>query len=95
MTTESPRPIPGTDAYWRDRKQAFGLIRTLETAIKRRNAAPLYLPGRNYDPDGEFDDVIENTGPWERVDALQKQAAASPTVIEILTANGRLALLKE
>jgi hypothetical protein len=95
MTTESSRPIPRTNAYWRDRKQAFALIRTLEAAIRRRNAAPLYLPGRNYDPDGEFDDVIENTGPWERVDALRKQAAVNPTAVEILTANGRLALLNE
>ena len=95
MTGEISRPVPGTDAYWRDRKQAFGLIRTIEEAIRQRDAAPHYLPGRNYDPDGEFDDVIENIGPWERVDALQKQAAANPTVVEILTANGRLALLSK
>ena len=95
MISESPRPISGTDAYWHDRKQAFAHIRTLEAAIRQRNAAPHYLPGPSYDLDGEFDDVIENIGPWERVDALQKQAAANPTVVEILTANGRLALLNE
>jgi hypothetical protein len=95
MTMESARPIPGTDAYWRDRKQAFGIIRTLEAAIRQRDTAPHYRAASHCDEDGEYEDVVENFGPWDRVAALQKQAATNPTVVEILTANARLALLSE
>ena len=95
MTIQSSRPVPGTDAYWRDRKQAFGLIREIEKAIRQRDAAPHYYATSNCNEDGECDDVLENIGPWDRVVELQDQAAANSTVIEILTAQGRLALLKE
>ena len=95
MTIQSSRPVPGTDAYWRDRKQAFGLIRAIEKAITQRDAEPHYYASSNCNEDGEYDDVIENIGPWDRVVALQDQAATNPTVIEILTAQGRLVLLKE
>jgi hypothetical protein len=95
MTGETSRPVPGTDAYWRDRKQAFGLIRTIEEAIRQRDAAPHYCASSYCNEDGEYDDVIENIGPWDRVVALQEQGAANPTVVEILTAQGRLALLSK
>ena len=77
----SIRPVPGTDAYWQDRKVAFALIRDLEKAIEKRNQAPMYLG------------MTENIEPWDRVVKLQDQAAANPTVTEILTAQDRLALL--
>ena len=93
INTSSARPVPGTDAYWQDRKQAFALIRDIEKAIEARNQAPMYLAGTSYNDEDNYDDVIENTGPWERVGNLQDQAAANPTVVEILTAQNRLALL--
>ncbi len=94
MPINSIRPIPGTEAYWQDRTQAFALVRKLEKAIEVRNRAPLYLAGPGYDPEDNSDDVIENIGPWERVAALQDQARNNPTVMEILTAQGRLTLLE-
>jgi hypothetical protein len=95
MTIQSSRPVPGTAAYWRDRRQAFELIRTLEEAIRQRDAAPHYRASSYCNEDGEYDDVIENIRPWDRVVALQDQGAANPTVVEILTAHGRLALLSK
>ncbi len=93
MTANTQRPTPGTDAFWRDRRQAFTLIGELEQAIERRNSAPLYLAGPSYDAEENFADVIENDGPWERVAELQDEARANPTVLEILTAQARLTLL--
>ncbi|HWL19193.1 MAG TPA: hypothetical protein VNS33_05970 [Bradyrhizobium sp.] len=93
MFISTARPAPGTDAYWHDRQAAFALIRELETAIAQRARAPLYLAGPSYDPDDNFDDVIENTGPWDRVCNLQDRGSNNPTVVEILTASKRLALL--
>jgi hypothetical protein len=77
----SARPVPGTDAYWQDRKQAFALLRKLERAIEVRNQAPMYIG------------IEENIGPWDRVVELQDRAQANPTIVEILTAQNRLALL--
>ena len=91
--TLSSRPIPGTDAYWRDRSEAFALIRRIEAAIAACKRAPLYLTGTSYDEEDNFDDVIENTGPWDRAAALKKQARGNPTAMEILTAQKRLSLI--
>ena len=93
MTIDTTYPLAGSNAYWQQRRQAFALIRELEQAIKRRDAAPQYLAGPSYDPEEGFDDVIENTGPWDRVAALQDRARAHQAVVEILTAQRRLGLL--
>ncbi|TWB77193.1 hypothetical protein FBZ87_1035 [Nitrospirillum amazonense] len=84
MSINSAKPIPGTDAYWMARHEAFAFIRRLERAIVVRNQAPIYVGG---------DDLIENTGPWERVCALQDEARGTPMVMEILGAQLRLKLL--
>ena len=93
MSIESAHPLPGSDAYWQQRRQAFALIRELENAITARNRAPQYLAAPSYDPEENFDDVIENVGPWDRVVAMQDRARAHPAVVEILTAQLRLKLL--
>ena len=93
MTIPSSRPVPSTDAYWQDRKEAFAFIRRLENAIAACKRAPLYLPGPSYDPEDNFDDVVENLGPWDRAAGLKKQARDNPTIVEILTAQKRLSLL--
>ncbi|MFE0757021.1 hypothetical protein ACFW16_23890 [Inquilinus sp. NPDC058860] len=93
MTIASSRLIPGTDAYWHDRKEAFALIRRFENAIAACKRAPLYLPGRDYDEEDNSDDVVENLGPWDRADALRTEARGNLTVVEILTAQKRLALI--
>ncbi len=85
MSISNARPIPGTDEYWRQRREAFALIRTLERAIKVRNEAPMYI--------GSPDDPDENIGPWDRVCALQDQAHRNPMVMETLAAHKRLTLL--
>lgn len=93
MTIASSRPIPGTDAHWLDRKEAFALIRLVENAIAACKRAPLYLPGPDYDEEDNFDDVVENLGPWDRAANLKREARDNPTVVEILTAQKRLELL--
>lgn len=93
MTINSAHPMHGGDAYWQSRREAFRLIRDIETAITARNRAPHYLAGPSYDAEDEVDDVIENIGPWDRVAELQDRAQANPIVVAILTAQRRLELL--
>jgi hypothetical protein len=87
--------IPGSDAYWRDRKDAFALVVRLHEAIRQRRRAPLYLAGPGYDSEDCPDDVIENLGPWNCVADLRQQAKSNPTVMEILVAQRRLLLLED
>ena len=64
MTEQKIIRIDGGSAeYWRDRKQAFGLIRDAELAAKRLAEAPMYLHG-GYDEDGDVI-PIENLGPHD------------------------------
>jgi len=93
MIIPLPRSVPGSDAYWADRKAAFALIADLQAAIGHRNRAPRYIAGPGYDRERNPGAVIENLGPWNRVAALQDAALANPTVIQILTAQCRLDLL--
>ncbi|KRA67040.1 hypothetical protein ASD89_02105 [Caulobacter sp. Root656] len=93
MTTRLARPAPGSDAYWADRKAAFGMIARLEIAIARRNQEPQHLAGVGYDWESGEGEVIENLAPWNYVGRLQDAARANPTVVEILTAQGRMDLL--
>jgi len=94
MATASSRPIPGTDAYWHDRREAFALIRRLENAIAECKRAPLYLAGPSYDEEDNYDDVVENLGPWEYAATLRQRASDNPTVAEILTTQRRLSLIE-
>lgn len=82
----SGRPIPGTDAYWRERRRAFALIRELEDAQDERGFIVW-----SYGLDMPLNDTAERE---DRITRLAAQAADDPTVIEILTAQNRLALLK-
>jgi hypothetical protein len=94
MATASPHPIPGTDAYWHDRREAFALIRRLENAVAECKRAPLYLAGPSYDAEDNYDDVVENLGPWEYVATLRQRARDNPTVAEILATQRRLSLIE-
>ncbi|WP_154667383.1 hypothetical protein [Niveispirillum irakense] len=85
MVTETTAPIRGTDAYWRQRRDAFALIESLEQAIRIRNQAPMYV--------GSADDPIENIGPWDRGCQLQDQVRQDPLAMETLAAQKRLTLL--
>lgn len=85
MSINSAKSIPGTDAYWVARREAFAFIRRLERAIVVRSQAPMYV--------GSGDDPIENTGPWKRVCALQDEARGNSMVMETLGAQQRLKLL--
>ncbi|WP_040843042.1 hypothetical protein, partial [Nitrospirillum viridazoti] len=67
MSINSAKPIPGTNAYWAQRREAFAFINRLEWAIGVRDRAPMYIAGPSYDPEENFDDVVENIGPWQRV----------------------------
>lgn len=93
MSNNIAKPIPGTEAYWRHRQEAFALIQALEKAIVERDRAPMYITGPHYDSEDNCDDVVENIGPWDRVCALQDRARENPMVMETLTAQNRLSLL--
>jgi hypothetical protein len=85
MVTETTATIRGTDAYWRQRRMAFGLIESLEQAIRIRNQAPMYV--------GSADDPMENIGPWDRVCQLQDRVRQDQLALETLAAQKRLTLL--
>lgn len=87
--------VPGSDRYWRRRRDAFAFILRLQRAIRERNRAPMYIAGPGYDPEDGHDDVIENLGPWDLVAGLRNEAEANPTVMEILAAQRRLSLLDD
>ena len=73
--------IPGTPAYWAERRAAFAAIAALKAAIQYRDRSP------------KFVGYSENIGPWDRVCALQSQCEANPAAVEILSANNNLNLL--
>jgi hypothetical protein len=82
MTDTSDMPRPATPAYWADRKAAFQHIAALQDALFQRNHAPRYLGA-----------TLENDGPWVHLAQLQDSARTNPTILQILTAQGRLDLL--
>jgi hypothetical protein len=95
MTSNTGHPLHGAAAGRDPRQEAQAVIAELEKAIKRCKEAPTYLAGPNYDPEENFDDVIENIEPWDRLAELQDRARANPLVVEILTEQGRLKLLSQ
>ncbi|WP_204736947.1 hypothetical protein [Gluconacetobacter azotocaptans] len=92
MTHIVQRPIPGTEAYLRDRRQVFAEIRQLESLIAWRTRQPRWH-AVGYDADGE-PDVDANDRPWNKVHDARQVLATNPTVTEILGAQGRQSLLE-
>ena len=75
----------GSAEYWRQRREAFALIREAEEAGERMKTAPLYLHG-GYDEDG---DVI----PIELQDELVMRANGVPSFkVKLGSHKGNLAL---
>ncbi len=66
MTIVASHPIPGTDAYWHVRREAFDLIRRLENATAACKEAPLYLPRPTDEEEDDYNPIVENTGPRQR-----------------------------
>ena len=87
---EIVRSDGGSAEYWRDRKQAFGLIRDAELAAKRLAEAPMYLHG-GYDEDGDVI-PIENLGPHDDMEDAIWAIEADPTAVSILVAQGRTSI---
>ena len=88
MTEQKIIRIDGGSAeYWRDRKQAFGLIRDAELAAKRLAEAPMYLHG-GYDEDGDVI-AIENLRSHDDMEDAIRAIEAIETAVSILVAQGR------
>lgn len=77
----------GSADYWRERREAFALIREAEEAGERARTAPMYLHG-GFDEDG---DVIplENLGPWDDFEDAIQRLEANETAVSILVAQER------
>ena len=77
----------GSAKYWRQRKLGFRLIHEAERALRRLEAAPMYLHG-GYD---ENDDVIaiENLGPYDDMEDAIRSIEANETAVSILVAQRR------
>lgn len=88
MTDHKITSIDGGSAeYWRERRQAFGLIREAELAAERLAKAPMYLHG-GYDEDGDVI-PIENLAPHDDMEEAIRAIEANPTAVSILIAQGR------
>lgn len=77
----------GSPEYWRDRREAFALIREAEEAGLRMQEAPLYLHG-GYDEDGDVIPV-ENLGPCDDFEDAIRRLEANETAVSILIAQER------
>lgn len=77
----------GSEAYWRERREAFALIRRTERTAKRAKTAPMHLHG-GYDQDGDVV-AVENLAPFEAMDEAFFELLAHPTVTRILFAQRR------
>lgn len=77
----------GSEAYWRDRREAFALIRKAERAAKRAKTAPMYLHG-GYDEDGDVI-AVENLEPFEAMDDAFSGLLGHATATRILLAQRR------
>lgn len=77
----------GSPEYWRDRREAFALIREAEEAGLRMQDAPLYLHG-GYDDDGDVIPV-ENLGPYDDFEDAIQRLEANQTAVSILVAQER------
>ncbi|WP_206612791.1 hypothetical protein [Paenirhodobacter populi] len=77
----------GCESYWRERREAFALIRKAERAARRAKEAPMYLHG-GYDEDGDVI-AIENLAPYEAMDEVILALQANRTAMSILGAQGR------
>ncbi len=77
----------GSPEYWRQRKEAFRLIREAEAAGERMKKAPMYLHG-GYDADGDVI-AIENLGPHDDFMDAVHALEANETAVSILAAQQR------
>ena len=77
----------GSAEYWRQRREAFALIREAEEAGERMKAAPLYLHG-GYDEDGDVI-PIENIEPCDEFEEAVQRVEANETAVSILVAQER------
>lgn len=80
----------GSAEYWRERREAFALIREAEEAGERMKTAPLYLHG-GYDEDGDVI-PIENIEPFDDFEDAVQRVEANATAVSILVAQERMAI---
>ena len=80
----------GSAEYWRERREAFALIREAEEAGERMKTAPLYLHG-GYDEDGDVIPV-ENIEPFDDFEDAVQRVEANATAVSILVAQERMAI---
>ncbi|MBA8907950.1 hypothetical protein [Aminobacter ciceronei] len=78
----------GSAEYWRQRKQAFRLIREAERAAEDLARAPIYIRGRWDDEYGDYEPV-ENLGPHDDMDDAIRAIEADETAVGILVAQRR------
>lgn len=88
MTNRNLISIDGGSAgYWRQRTEAFHLIREAEECAKRLEIAPMYLHG-GYDDNGDAIPV-DNLGPHDDMDDAIRAIEADKTAVGILVAQRR------
>lgn len=80
----------GSAEYWRERREAFALIREAEEAGEQMKTAPLYIHG-GYDEDGDVI-PIENIEPFDDFEDAIQRLLANETAVSILVAQERMTI---
>ncbi len=89
MTHRSITSIDGGSAeYWRQRKQAFRLIRDAQWAADELKRAPQYIAGRWDEDYGDYEPV-ENLGPHDDMEEAIRAIEADETAVSVLVAQRR------
>jgi hypothetical protein len=78
----------GSADYWRQRKQAFRLIREAEIAAEALERAPMYISGSWDDEYGDYEPV-ENLGPHDEMEDVIRAIEVDETAVGILIAQRR------
>jgi hypothetical protein len=81
------KPIPGTEQYWKMRKDAFTSIRVYQNTLQRAEPSPSYSAS-GYDADGDPVGITENLGPWDAAERDMAALTANPLAVETLQAHG-------
>src|SRR3954449_12852911 len=86
--SEIYKPNPNSPDYWPMRRDAFRAINRIHDLQERADKSPQYYAS-GYDQDGEPQDIIENTQPYDDVERTLKAAlSTNPFVKETLEAWG-------
>jgi hypothetical protein len=76
----------GSPAYWQELKEGYTLIGHYRQARLNAEGSPTHY-GYNMNEDGEFGEIEDNLGPWDKVDEARKAVVGHRAARTILTSH--------